>query len=201
MKRLFLILSFSFFCIPLYAQTIYTHGARISADSITYEVSTFYDLYFELINIENELYDQDLKDLNGQLVSPFEYVGGEMDMQSFKTAFNNTFTAEEAYDLKEKKTRIQLYLTKSNQGTLLEVVFQVFHYQNPTILNLPPEKFAAFEKNLKQHLRWTTITEDEKNLQFMHETLRVPFDALAPKMLIDKNPDAEMLPDSLQIIQ
>lgn len=201
MKQLILMLCLSLCSAPLFAQTVYTHGAHITADSITYEVSTFYDLYFELINIENELYDQDLKDLNGQLVSPFEYVGGEMDMQSFKTAFNNTFTAEEAYDLKEKKTRIQLYLTKSNQGTLLEVVFQVFHYQNPTILNLPPEKFAAFEKNLKQHLRWTTITEDEKNLQFMHETLRVPFDALAPNMLIDKNPDAEMLPDSVQIIQ
>ncbi|MBR5465324.1 MAG: hypothetical protein IKU77_05985 [Alistipes sp.] len=201
MKRLFLILSFSFFCIPLYAQTIYTHGARISADSITYDVSIFYDLYFELINIENELYNQDLKDLNGQPVSPFDYIGGEMDMLSFKKACTETFTPEELYDLKDKKTRIQLYLTKSNQGELLEVVFQVFHYQNPTVLNVPPEKFATFEKNLKQYVRWATITEDEKNLQFMHETLRVPFDALAPKMLIDKNPDAEMLPDSLQVYE
>lgn len=183
------------------AQIPYVDGAHITADSITYEVSVWHDFYFKLINIENKLYDQDLKDLNGQPISPFEYAGGEMDMLSFKKACTETFTPEELYDLKEKRTLIRLYLTKSNQGKLLEVVFHVYHYRNPSVLNIPPEKFALFEKNLKQHLRWTTITEDEKNLQFMHETLRVPFDALAPKMLIDKNPEAEMLPDSVQIIQ
>lgn len=201
MKQLILILCLSLCSAPIFAQTVYTHGARVTADSITYEVSTFYDLYFELINIENELYDQDLKDLNGQPVSPFEYIGGEMDMQSFKKACTETFTPEELHDLKDKKTRIQLYLTKSNQGKLLEVVFQVFHYQNPIVLNLSPKKFATFEKNLKQHLQWTTITEDEKKLQFMHETLRVPFDALAPKMLIEKDPNAEILPDSVQALE
>lgn len=198
MKKISLILCFSIFQFLSIAQTIYTDGAYITTDSITYEVSVWHDFYFKLINIENKLYNQDLKDLNGQPVSPFEYTGGEMDMLSFKKACTETFTPEELYDLKEKRTLIRLYLTKSNQGKLLEVVFQVYYYQNPTIMNLPPEKFALFEKNLKEHLRWTTITEDEKNLQFMHETLRVPFDALAPKMLIDKNPDAEMLPDSLQ---
>ena len=145
MKKISLILCFSIFQFLSIAQTIYTDGAYITTDSITYEVSVWHDFYFKLINIENKLYNQDLKDLNGQPVSPFEYAGGEMDMLSFKKACTETFTPEELYDLKEKRTLIRLYLTKSNQGKLLEVVFHVYHYRNPSALNIPPEKFALFE--------------------------------------------------------
>ena len=70
----------------------------------------------------------------------------------------------------------------------------------PLTLSIPPEKFAAFEKNLKKYLRWTTVTEDEKKLKFMHESLRVPFAALADVRVLELNPEAERVPDSLKVV-
>lgn len=200
MKKLIILFGALFCCSISYAQTIYTDGAVISADSITYEISVWHDFYYTVINVENELYDQDLQDLNGQTVSPFDYYGAEMDMQSFQQAFFATFTSEETAVFRDNNVKMNIFFTKNNEGRLLEVVFHVYLYKTPFAAQIPPEKFAAFEKNLKKYLRWTTVTEDEKKLKFMHEMMRVPFAALADVRVLELNPEAERVPDSLKVV-
>lgn len=51
----------------------------------------------------------------------------------------------------------------------------------PVTLAIPPSKFARYEKNLKRYIRWKNITEDEKKLKFMHQSLPLNLQALAPK--------------------
>ena len=96
------------------------------------------------------------------------------------------------------KSGVRLILTKNNLGELLEVEFAV--YINPVSLTIPIYKFELFEKNLKEYIRFY-LSDFEKNLQFSHSSILIRWERYAPKRLIDKNPDAEMLPDSVQIIQ
>lgn len=159
----------------------YIDGEVITADGISFFVESKHQFYYTLNNVENELIDRDMEDLNGNIVSPFdhEYVGGELDFDSFKQAFRETFSDEEAIRLRDAKSRIYVYMTKNSKGEVLEVAFSVII--SPVTLAIPPSKFARYEKNLKKYVRWKNITEDEKKLKFMHQSLPLNLQALAPK--------------------
>ena len=198
MKKLIILFGALFCCSISYAQTIYTDGAIISADSIPYEVIRDNRFFFALKNIENEYSEQPIVDLENKEVDPFMVEMGELSESSLYKAVFETFTKEEIENFSNNRTILTVYLTKNNVGELLEVAFMV--RATPLTLSMPPEKFAAFEKNLKKYLRWTTVTEDEKKLKFMHESLRVPFAALADVRVIEPNPEAERVPDSLKVV-
>lgn len=198
MKKLIILFGVLFCCSISYAQTIYTDGAVISSDSITYEVIRDNRFFFALKNIENEYCEQPIVDLENKEVDPFTVEMGEFSESSLYKAVFETFTKEEIENFSNNRTILTVYLTKNNVGELLEVAFMV--RATPLTLSIPPEKFAAFEKNLKKYLRWTTVTEDEKKLKFMHESLRVPFAALADVRVLELNPEAERVPDSLKVV-
>ena len=181
------------------AQNPYADGVRVTADSITYIVENAYDVYYRLVNIDNKYTDKTPIDLNGNPVSPddFEYKAGVLDVESLRQAITATFSHDELATLGATKSGIRLFLTINNAGELLEVVFQV--YLIPTANDIPISKFELFEKNLKKHLRFIELSDFEKNLQFSHSSILIRWERYAPKMLIDKNPDAEIAPDSLQI--
>lgn len=180
------------------SQTLYTDGARLTADSITYAVETKFNVFFSLVNTQNTLCHQQPIDLNGNVVPPeaLEYELGELDAESLRQAITATFNQEELAILGATKSGVRLILTKNNLGELLEVEFAV--YINPVSLTIPIYKFELFEKNLKEYIRFY-LSDFEKNLQFSHSSILIRWERYAPNMLIDKNPDAEMLPDSLQI--
>ncbi len=159
----------------------YIDGEVITAEGITYYVENKYQYYYSLNNVENELIDRDMEDLNGNIINPFEheYEGGELDFDSFERAFRETFSDEEAIRLRDAKSRIYVYMTKNSKGEVLEVAFSVII--SPVTLAIPPSKFARYEKNLKKYVRWKNITEDEKKLKFMHQSLPLNLQALAPK--------------------
>ena len=174
------------------AQNPYADGVRVTADSITYEVKRDNRHFFMLQNVQNLLTTQNPIDLDGNPIEPGSYELGTLDMVSIKQAVTETFSDSELCLLKNDNTALFIYLTKDMNGKVLEVVFNI--QATPAALAIPINSYMLFEKKLKQCTRWKTLSSDERNLQFSHESLLLNWNYLN----IQKNPDAEIAPDSLQ---
>lgn len=192
MKHLYL---FLLWLIPtsLSAQEYYIDGEIIKVDSITYEVKRDNRHFFMLQNAQNLLATQNPVDLDGNPIEPGSYELGTLDMASIKKAVTETFSDSELCLLKNDNTALFVYLTKDMNGKVLEVAFNI--QATPAALAIPIESYMLFEQKLKQHAHWQNLSKDEKNLQFSHESLLLNWNYLCRK----KNPNAELLPDSLQI--
>ena len=194
MKYLYIYL-FLLWIIPanLSAQEYYTDGQLITIDSITYEVRRDNRHFFMLQNVQNLLATRNPIDLDGNPIEPGSYELGALDMVSIKQAVTETFSDSELCLLKNDNTALFIYLTKDMNGKVLEIVFNI--QATPAALAIPIKSYMLFEQKLKQHVRWKNLSEDERILQFSHESLLLNWNCLN----IKKNPDAEMLPDSVQI--
>lgn len=201
MKNLFLLIVITLSTSIVYAQTPYADGTRVTADSITYAVENVHGVYYRLVNIDNKHTDKTPIDLNGNPISPddFEYKMGVLDVESLRQAITATFSHDELAALGATKSGIRLFFTINNLGELLEIVFQV--YVIPTVCDISITKFELFEKNLKKYLRFPELSEFEKNLQFSHSSILIRWERYAPKMLIEKDPNTEILPDSVQALE
>ena len=83
---------------------------------------------FEIINTNYTLYDLEPIDWQGNVVLPDDYIGADVDTDSFVQAFIETFSAEEISLLRDGSpaTRINIYVTKNNVGVVLEVVLSIW---------------------------------------------------------------------------
>ena len=149
---------------------------------------------FEIINTNYTLYDLEPIDWQGNVVLPDDYIGADVDTDSFVQAFIETFSAEEISLLRDGSpaTRINIYVTKNNVGVVLEVVLSI--WKTPITTAIPPEKWILYEQNLKRYVKWKGVTEDEQNLQFMHQYFRIDKRALQKRFpRREINPDADII--------
>ena len=170
----------------VHAQYAYVDGTTVTADGITFYVHRPVSACISLSNVRNTLSRQQQQTLQGEPVLPWDIEMGELDFDAFKRAFTETFTEEEAVDMRDRKARIRLFLTKDGNGALLEVAFTF--YALPGMPIFPPSKYASYEKNLKKYVRWKTITDDERKLNIMHETRKLIFSYLVPRKIREPNP-------------
>ena len=128
---------------------------------------------FDFVNSAYTLYDQQMTDFQGNVIHTGEYYGSGVVIDSFWQAFTETFTEEEIAVMRDANPRtiIYIFVTKDNTGKALEVVFTV--WKRPGVINLPPERWAQYEQNIKTYLRWNGITEDERNAPFSHHFYRI----------------------------
>ena len=183
------------------AQQLYADGEILQTDSASYKVTNYGRYCYYLTNTENTLTGKDPIYLDGTSVSldDLEYELSAIDAASIQQAINATFTPTERNDFSLQNAGIRLILTKNNLGELLEVEFCIY---NPprAITIIPVSKIALFEKNLKQHIRFH-LSDFEKELQFSHSSFLINWKRYASKMLIEKDPNAEILPDSVQALE
>lgn len=201
MKKLMILLAaaIGFAAYSANAQSVnylYLDGETFTSDGVTMVVEDVNPLFFAVQNAQNELASQAVVDAEGNEVSPFDIVGGKIDRRTIKAAFDATFTKEEAVAMRDNKTRMSLCLTSDNTGKVLEVVFVILRKGGYSLI--PPAKYVAFEKNLKEMVRWAELSEDEKRFPFTHTTLLLKMDQLVPIERTIKD-DGIRLPDSLQL--
>ena len=149
---------------------------------------------FEIINTNYTLYDLEPIDWQGNVVLPDDYIGADVDTDSFVQAFIETFSAEEISLLRDGSpaTRINIYVTKNNVGVVLEVVLSI--WKTPITTAIPPEQWILYEQNLKRYVKWKGVTKDEQNLQFMHQYFRIDKRALQKRFpRREINPDADII--------
>lgn len=177
------------------AQYQYIHGVNAVAKEITYEVTRVLDKRLYLNNIANQLDDEWISWADGQPISKDNYNAlllGTIDKSSVRQAIRNTFTEWDYSLLAAGKDRIDVYLTLSSEGKILEL--SLFVNLSPRTLNLTPQQYADLETNLKKYVS-TTVTPDMAKLNFWRSFLVLDFSRLDIRY---KNPNVEMLPDSLQ---
>ena len=168
------------------AQNYYSESTTLTADGITFSVESIYNVFYRLQNAENVYSHRPTEYLDGTNAEPWDYDPGEIDVESFKKAFTETFTEEEGARLRDGKDAIWVALVKNNRGEVLEVSFSA--RISPRTSAIPPSKYALYERNLKKYVRWKTITDDEKKLNIMHETRKLIFSYLVPRKIREPNP-------------
>ncbi len=170
----------------VFAQNYYSESTTLTADGITFTVKNKYGVYYNLENAQNVVSHRPTEYLDGTNAEPWDYDPGEIDVESFKKAFTETFTEEEGARLRDGKDAIWVILVKNNRGEVLEVSFSA--RISPRTSAIPPSKYALYERNLKKYVRWKTITDDEKKLNIMHETRELIFSYLVPRKIREPNP-------------
>ena len=170
----------------VFAQNYYSESTTLTADGITFTVKNKYGMYYEVENAQNVVSHRPTEYLDGTNAEPWDYDPGEIDVESFKKAFTETFTEEEGARLRDGKDAIWVILVKNNRGEVLEVSFSA--RISPRTSAIPPSKYALYERNLKKYVRWKTITDDEKKLNIMHETRELIFSYLVPYKIREPNP-------------
>ena len=190
---LFILLLFTVQSITAQTPYCYDQDTIVTVGSESYYIID--KLYqFEIINTNYTLYDLEPIDWQGNVVLPDDYIGADVDTDSFVQAFIETFSAEEISLLRDGSpaTRINIYVTKNNVGVVLEVVLSI--WKTPITTAIPPEKWILYEQNLKRYVKWKGVTEDEQNLQFMHQYFRIDKRALQKRFpRREINPDAEII--------
>lgn len=176
----------------------YLEGDLMQTDRTVFEVSYVLDQTMYLTNTANRLDDEWISWADGQPISEDKYNAlllGTIDKSSVRQAIRNTFTEWDYSLLAAGKDRIDVYLTLSSEGKILEL--SLFVNLSPRTLNLTPRQYADLETNLKKYVS-TTVTPDMAKINFWRSFLVLDFSRLG---IHYKNPNAEILPDSLQVIQ
>ena len=172
-------------------------GDFIQADSVIFEVSYALNKTMYLTNTANQFDDEWISWADGQPISENDYQNltlGVIDKSSVNKAIRQTFSESEYAQLEAGEDRVEVLLTFSSGGKILEL--SLFVALSPRTRNLTPQQYANLENNLKKYL-YTTITPDMAKLSFWRSFLVLNFAKLSVKYR-DLNPGV-VLPDSLQI--
>lgn len=168
------------------AQEYYKDGARISADGITYKVRKRMEV-FNLSNVTNHLVNENWQYLNGSVIDPgadnVDYLSASasFDLELMKKALKATFTQAEYKRLsKAERSGFEVFFAIDGNGKVLEVSFILNARINPELAQIPPEKYARLEKNIRKYIRWET-NEYTKKFKFMHAFSQLQF----PELPID----------------
>ena len=164
--------------------------ADVSIDGQTYHVtSTGYHLMIN--NLANIKSDEYLMWNDGQILDEEEYVSlrlGEVDVSTFYQAIRETFSEEEFNLLKEGNDRIEVLLTNTPDGRVIEVDFYMFI--SPRILALFPDRTKLFEDNIKKYLTYTPGV-DANRLPFWRSYHQINFGSLGFLYLDKTRPDPD----------
>ena len=135
--------------------TQYGTQADVLIEGQTYHVtSTGYRLMIN--NLANIKRDEYLVWNDGKILDEEEYVSlrlGEVDVSTFYQAIRETFSEEEFNLLKEGNDRIEVLLTNTPDGRVIEVDFYI--RISPRILALFPDRTKLFEDNIKKYVTYT----------------------------------------------
>ena len=113
---------------------------------------------------------------DGTPLDEYDYDAYELksSQTSFDQAIRMTFTKKEMDELKNNPpARMTFYYVVSPEGKTLEVAF-ILPKESKILTDLPPEKFALLEKNLKKYLKWT-VDDFGKTMLFLHAWRIVDF--------------------------
>ena len=113
---------------------------------------------------------------DGTPLDEYDYDAYELksSQTSFDQAIRMTFTKKEMDELKNNPpARMTFYYVVSPEGETLEVAF-ILPKESKILTDLPPEKFALLEKNLKKYLKWT-VDDFGKTMLFLHAWRIVDF--------------------------
>ena len=113
---------------------------------------------------------------DGTPLDEYDYDAYELksSQTSFDQAIRMTFTKKEMDELKNNPpARMTFYYVVSPEGETLEVAF-IIPKESKILTDLPPEKFALLEKNLKKYLKWT-VDDFGKTMLFLHAWRIVDF--------------------------
>ncbi|WP_418449906.1 hypothetical protein [Alistipes sp.] len=102
----------------------------------------------------------------------------EYDLKSVQSTFDQairaTFTKDEMSNLKNNPpAQMTFYYVVSPEGETIETAF-IIPRKSAVLADLPPEKYALLEKNLKKYLRWT-VNDFGKRMKFLHAWRIVDF--------------------------
>lgn len=93
---------------------------------------------------------------------------------TFDQAIRATFTKDEMSNLKNNPpAQMTFYYVVSPEGETIETAF-IIPRKSAVLADLPPEKYALLEKNLKKYLRWT-VNDFGKRMKFLHAWRIVDF--------------------------
>ena len=93
---------------------------------------------------------------------------------SFDQAIRMTFTKKEMNELKNNPpAQMTFYYVVSPEGETLEVAF-IIPKESSILIDLPLEKYALLEQNLKKYLKWT-VNDFGKTMKFLHAWRIVDF--------------------------
>lgn len=186
MKKLFISLLAINVSINISAQELYNDGGRVTADGITYKVRKRMEV-FNLSNVTNHLVNENWQYLNGSVIDPgadnVDYLSASasFDLELMKKALKATFTQAEYKRLsKAERSGFEVFFAIDGNGKVLEVSFILNARINPELAQIPPEKYARLEKNIRKYIRWET-NEYAKKFKFMHAFSQLQF----PELPID----------------
>lgn len=106
---------------------------------------------------------------DGTPLDEYDYDSYELsaNQASYDRAIRSTFTKKEFDALaKNPPAQMTIYYVVSPGGETLEVAF-IIPKESKILIDLPPEKFALLEKNLKKNLKWT-VNDFGKQMLFLH---------------------------------
>ena len=162
--------------------------ADVSIDGQTYHVTSLgYRLMIN--NLANLKSDEYLVWNDGKILDEDEYVSlklGEVDVSTFYQAIRETFSEEEFNLLKEGNDRIEVLLTNTPDGRVIEVDFYI--RISPRILALFPNRTKIFEDNIKKYIRYTP-GEDAQRLPFWRSFHQINFGDLGFLYINKTRPD------------
>lgn len=181
-KNLFLLIVTLTFTINfLYGQTAFDRTENIKAGDVIFikRTSQYVTGYSNTMNKWIDAPYLQFKD--GTPLDEYDYDAYELksSQSSFDQAIRMTFTKKEMDELKNNPpAQMTFYYVVSPEGETLEVGF-IIDLDNKILVDLPPEKFALLEKNLKKYLKWT-VNDFGKTMKFLHAWRIVDF----PTMMI-----------------
>ena len=192
MKKMFFAFIATLLTASGYTQDFSQFGtqADVSIGGQTYHVTSLgYRLMIN--NLANIKSDEYLVWNDGQILEEEEYVSlrlGEVDVSTFYQAIRETFSEEEFNQLKEGNDRIEVLLTNTPDGRVIEVDFYMFI--SPRILALFPDRTKLFEDNIKKYLTYTPGV-DANRLPFWRSFHQINFGDLGFLYLDKTRPDPD----------
>ena len=160
----------------LYGQDAFNRTKNVTAGDITFlqRTSQYVIGYSNILNKWINAPYLQFKD--GTPLDEYDYDAFDLksSQASFDQAIRMTFTKKEMDELKNNPpARMTFYYVVSPEGETLEVAF-IIPKESKILTDLPPEKFALLEKNLKKYLKWT-VDDFGKTMLFLHAWRIVDF--------------------------
>ncbi len=139
--------------------------------------------YIYIENSANRFDNTPFCEIDGDVIdSDKEYDTGNLSWDDFERAIKESFSTKERYHLGENRNQVTIFYTFDGEnGNLLELSF--LFDTTPAILNIPIEKIALFEHNLKKYWQMKFTKPAEYRMKYISDACIYFF----PKVLYVEN--------------
>lgn len=192
MKTIFLLVSLTL-ATGAYSQNLYQNVKTVSADGITFEVEL--DEYSFILSNTTNIYDdeanwryKDGREL--ETLDEYAVVDGSTKPGLEFLALRKSLPDSVILSLRPYKySRMTIFYVIGPEGDTLEVAFIMKPV--PELVSLPPEVFAALERNLKKYVKWD-LNAYGRQLEFVQASSFINFKKVPLNSeVIPKKPDIE----------